>query len=296
VCQKKNHFQITTHTTFEKLPVYCRQNEESIFHEIAGFNLNFYGVKKESHLHTVQIKQSDSERKPFDFRPVELRFEVGETLKKTSMRLHFAQTTQNNNRTRDKTGEILPNPDQRFFLLVVEVQALTKSGKSFTICSMNSERVIVRVRIFYWFKVTFLKKTLKHYLDIFKAVNPGQFKVNLPEVKKRSKSNISGSINLSNNTVSTTFNTATTPTSTDSIILKPNSIIENSQIQIEQNIKSHLINDNNKTTINGRLGINTSDPEEALHVHGNVRLTGNLLQPSDIRVKENIQPVGYKTF
>ncbi len=45
------------------------------------------------------------------------------------------------------------------------------------------------------------------------------------------------------------------------------------------------------TTVMGRLGINTRHPDEALHVNGNVKINGNILQPSDIRIKENIQTV-----
>lgn len=41
----------------------------------------------------------------------------------------------------------------------------------------------------------------------------------------------------------------------------------------------------------GRVGINTDHPEESLTVHGNMRLTGHLLQPSDMRAKENLQEV-----
>ena len=41
----------------------------------------------------------------------------------------------------------------------------------------------------------------------------------------------------------------------------------------------------------GRVGVNTDHPEESLTVHGNMRLTGHLLQPSDMRAKENIQEV-----
>jgi hypothetical protein len=61
------------------------------------------------------------------------------------MRLHFAHTTNNNNRKRNKSGQIIPNPDQRYFLLVVEIQIVTKAGKLFTLCASASERVIVRV-------------------------------------------------------------------------------------------------------------------------------------------------------
>ena len=41
----------------------------------------------------------------------------------------------------------------------------------------------------------------------------------------------------------------------------------------------------------GRVGINTDKPEEALTVNGNIQLTGQILQVSDIRVKQNIRQV-----
>ena len=41
----------------------------------------------------------------------------------------------------------------------------------------------------------------------------------------------------------------------------------------------------------GKVSINTDQAEEALNVIGNIQLTGNILQPSDIRVKTDIQSV-----
>lgn len=41
----------------------------------------------------------------------------------------------------------------------------------------------------------------------------------------------------------------------------------------------------------GRVGINTDRPDEALVVHGNVKVMGSLMHPSDIRVKDDIQEV-----
>lgn len=41
----------------------------------------------------------------------------------------------------------------------------------------------------------------------------------------------------------------------------------------------------------GRVGINTDRPDEALVVHGNLKVTGHLVQPSDNRAKENIKEV-----
>ena len=45
------------------------------------------------------------------------------------------------------------------------------------------------------------------------------------------------------------------------------------------------------STMQGRVGINTDKPEEALTVNGNIQLTGQILQASDIRVKQNIRQV-----
>jgi hypothetical protein len=52
-------------------------------------------------------------------------------------------------------------------------------------------------------------------------------------------------------------------------------------------------NPNDTATIyyHGKVGINTEETEEALNVVGNIKLTGNVLQPSDMRVKSNIQQV-----
>lgn len=41
----------------------------------------------------------------------------------------------------------------------------------------------------------------------------------------------------------------------------------------------------------GRVGINTDRPDEALVVHGNLKVMGSLVHPSDIRAKENVEEV-----
>eukprot|EP01137_Pigoraptor_chileana_P036521 Opistho-2@32275 len=43
--------------------------------------------------------------------------------------------------------------------------------------------------------------------------------------------------------------------------------------------------------VNTNLGVRTSNADEALVVHGNVRVTGGIYQPSDMRIKENIRSV-----
>ena len=59
--------------------------------------------------------------------------------KVTVGRLHFSETTTNNMRKKGK-----PNPDQRYFLLVVSLNA--HSGDDNTVISAHaSEKIIVRV-------------------------------------------------------------------------------------------------------------------------------------------------------
>jgi len=47
-------------------------------------------------------------------------------------------------------------------------------------------------------------------------------------------------------------------------------------------------------TFRGKVGINTETPSEALTVNGNVLVSGNVLKPSDKRIKDNITPVDTK--
>lgn len=38
----------------------------------------------------------------------------------------------------------------------------------------------------------------------------------------------------------------------------------------------------------GKVGINTDRPDESLVIHGNLKITGHIIQPSDLRAKKNI--------
>ena len=131
---------MTTHTTLSHVPIYCKFRNDLEFHPIQKFVLELYGIKEEAPLQKIPVKQSDSDRRPIDYEPVEISFVPNQPSKITKMRLHFANTTGNNNRKRNR-----PNPDQRYFLLVVEIQIITKNKNIFTMCSSVSERVIVRV-------------------------------------------------------------------------------------------------------------------------------------------------------
>jgi hypothetical protein len=128
----------------------------------------------------------------------------GQVGKVTVGRLHFSETTCNNMRKKGR-----PNPEQRYFQLVVGLHAHTFTGY-FPIISHASERIIVR------------------------ASNPGQFE---------------GDVDLCC-----------------------------WQRGITQNSICHQ----------GKIGINTDTPDESLVVNGNLKVSGHIIQPSDLRIKYNI--------
>ena len=43
----------------------------------------------------------------------------------------------------------------------------------------------------------------------------------------------------------------------------------------------------------GRVGVNTDRPDEHLSVHGNVKVTGHMIQPSDRRLKTDFKEVSF---
>ncbi len=118
-------------------------------------------------------------------------------------------------------------------------------------------------------------------------MNPGNFKPKLdaePEDDGIKLESHSPSLPC-NATMEPSFNQIMPPQSvSQSQQLEP--ILESNQLQYNDVGES-----SNGKVIYGNLGINTSNPDEALTVVGNIKLTGNIYQPSDSRIKENIEPV-----
>ncbi|XP_077066203.1 myelin regulatory factor isoform X11 [Siphateles boraxobius] len=204
VCQKKNHFQVTVYIGMPGDPKYVKTSEG--LQPIECFYMKLNGVKLEAMNQSINVEQSQSDRSKRPFKPVLVTLPPEQVTKVTVGRLHFSETTANNMRKKGK-----PNPDQRYFMLVVALQAQSHS-QSFTVAAHVSERIIVR------------------------ASNPGQFE-------------------------------------SDSEVLWQRG-------QMQDSVYHH-----------GRVGINTDRPDEALVIHGNVKVMGSLVHPSDIRAKENVKEV-----
>ncbi|KAM6290358.1 myelin regulatory factor-like protein [Porphyrio hochstetteri] len=136
VCQKKNHFQITVHIRITGHPKYVKTQLGG--KPIEKFYLKAFGIKVEAPSQTIAIEQSQSDRSKKTFHPFKVDLPGDQVTKVTLGRLHFSETTANNMRKKGK-----PNPDQRYFMLVVGLYAVSQD--QFYLLSANvSEKIIVR--------------------------------------------------------------------------------------------------------------------------------------------------------
>ncbi|XP_062373976.1 myelin regulatory factor-like protein [Sardina pilchardus] len=204
VCQKKNHFQVTVHVRVVGDPKYVKTPKGPA--SIDSFHVKVFGMKLEAHSNLITIEQSQSDRSKKPFFPVNVNLPGDKITKVTLGRLHFSETTANNMRKKGK-----PNPDQRYFLMVVGLYASVR-GESHLVVAHMSEKIIVR------------------------ASNPGQFENDSEVHWQRGQA--------------------------------PDSVV-----------------------CQGRVGINTETPDEALVVCGNAKIMGSVMHPSDRRAKHNILEV-----
>uniref|UniRef100_A0A3Q2TA57 Myelin regulatory factor like n=1 Tax=Fundulus heteroclitus TaxID=8078 RepID=A0A3Q2TA57_FUNHE len=136
VCQKKNHFQVTVHIGVAAEPHYVRT--PTGLQKIGHFQIKVFGIKLETPSQEVTIEQSQPDRSKKPFNPVRVSLPSGKITKVTLGRLHFSETTSNNMRKKGK-----PNPDQRYFQMVVGLYAAVKE-ETFLLAALMSERIIVR--------------------------------------------------------------------------------------------------------------------------------------------------------
>ncbi|XP_051544659.1 myelin regulatory factor-like protein isoform X2 [Myxocyprinus asiaticus] len=136
VCQKKNHFQVTVHIGMVGDPRYVETAAGPM--PVENFHVKVFGIKLEAQNHFITIEQSQSDRSKKPFLPVKVNLPGDKITKVTLGRLHFSETTSNNMRKKGK-----PNPDQRYFLMVVGLYATVKE-EHFLLVANVSERIIVR--------------------------------------------------------------------------------------------------------------------------------------------------------
>ncbi|KAL5248655.1 hypothetical protein ACHWQZ_G017741 [Mnemiopsis leidyi] len=136
VSQKKNHFQVTVTAYGFSSPKFIKT--DNTVSEIRAFYIRLFGFKNESKNQIITINQSTVERQKYQLDPQRVDFHNG-SLTKTIPRLHFSATTENNMRKKGK-----PNPNQRFFSLVVSLEAETTNGQKHCLAACISERIIVR--------------------------------------------------------------------------------------------------------------------------------------------------------
>ncbi|XP_032775289.1 myelin regulatory factor-like protein [Rattus rattus] len=136
VCQKKNHFQITVHIQVWGSPKFIKTQVG--LKPIEMFYLKAFGIKVEAINQVIAIEQSQADRSKKTFEPVKIDLLTDQVTKVTLGRLHFGETTANNMRKKGK-----PNPDQRYFMLVVGLYAANQD-QFYLLAAHISERIIVR--------------------------------------------------------------------------------------------------------------------------------------------------------
>uniref|UniRef100_A0AC35U9K7 NDT80 domain-containing protein n=1 Tax=Rhabditophanes sp. KR3021 TaxID=114890 RepID=A0AC35U9K7_9BILA len=139
VNQKKNHFQISVQIEALDDFKYCYVHVNDKYSRVDKFKLAFSGVKSEIPNSEILIKQSQTDRKPVPHEPQQIGIEGRKMTKVMVPRLHFSETTNNNQRKNNK-----PNPEQRYFNLIVKLMAYTVDHQVVLVQAFQSDRVIVR--------------------------------------------------------------------------------------------------------------------------------------------------------
>eukprot|EP01117_Protostelium_nocturnum_P006084 TRINITY_DN2190_c0_g1_i1.p1 TRINITY_DN2190_c0_g1~~TRINITY_DN2190_c0_g1_i1.p1 ORF type:complete len:838 (-),score=311.05 TRINITY_DN2190_c0_g1_i1:299-2812(-) len=191
-------------------------------------------------------------------------------------RLRFQNSTAHNARTKNNET----NPNQQYFRLVITLLAESKK-KMYPIIKYISGPLIVR------------------------GQNPGRYAYGKPGKGKENSQEVTPP------PPPPVSNPSTSTMNSSSILSQPSAArrpsLTQSQPQISANqfqyprenisfpsmdfTQNNHPNEDTTTTFNGRVGINTNHPRDALDVHGNIMVTGTVLKPSDQRIKENLSRV-----
>uniref|UniRef100_H3AP78 Myelin regulatory factor like n=1 Tax=Latimeria chalumnae TaxID=7897 RepID=H3AP78_LATCH len=136
VCQKKNHFQVTVHIGMTGTPKYV----ETLLglKPIQKYVLKIFGVKVRAAFEVYAPSESKADLGAWTFCSNGVQLPADQITKVTLGRLHFSETTANNMRKKGK-----PNPDQRYFMLVVGLYAVFQNQEYLLVASV-SEKVVVR--------------------------------------------------------------------------------------------------------------------------------------------------------
>lgn len=192
---------------------------------MTGLFVTLYGIKQEAPNVVIPLAHSQADRRKKPFKSVPITVMNSDVTRLTIGRLHFSETTANNQRKKGR-----PNPDQRYFQLVVNLSAMATDGKMYPLVSHQSEKLIVR------------------------ASNPGLFDEHQQQTALPAVSN---------------------------------------PLEIAATMAGGWLKGKSpdSTFHNGSVGIRHNMPDEALCVNGNVKVTGLILQPSDMRVKTDVAPL-----
>ncbi|TNN47322.1 Myelin regulatory factor-like protein [Liparis tanakae] len=289
VCQKKNHFQVTVHIGVATEPAYVRTpgGPRAVDH----FQIQVFGVKLkcgggrpvvplvtpvrlssqlESPGHQVTIEQSQPNRSKKPFNPVRVSLPSGKITKVTLGRLHFSETTSNNMRKKGK-----PNPDQRYFQMVVGLYAAVGGAETVLLTALVSERIIVRIKDQ---DLDGSSVNLRREITNEAGGKRQEAGGRRQEAGGRRQEAGPGSrqINLRHNDF--TRHVDLQASNPGQFEMDGDALWQRGALQ-------------DAVVCQGRVGINTDSPDEALVVCGNAKVMGAVMQPSDRRAKENIQEV-----
>ncbi|CAG2056671.1 unnamed protein product [Timema podura] len=189
-----------------------------------------------------------------------------QSAKITVGRLHFSETTSNNMRKKGK-----PNPDQRYFYLVVGLHAHCADSNDYPVVSHASERIIVRFMM-----IMLIDKGGGIGLVATRPVRYQLGCIDKQRRKNRTSFHYHGQL-LQVKRVDYNFYFSITKASNPG--------------QFESDVELCWQKGHTPESIfhAGRVGINTDRPDEAMVIHGNLKVTGHIVHPSDQRAKQIVQ-------